>query len=48
MPHDVIGCEIGHEFVAFVIAFPPVETEGKRTGVGEIARALLVIRAFGG
>jgi len=38
MPRDMIGGEIGHEFVALVIAFPPVKTEGKRDRVGEVAR----------
>jgi hypothetical protein len=30
MPHDMIGGEIGHQFVALVVAFSPVKTEGTR------------------
>jgi hypothetical protein len=30
MPHDMIGGEIGHQFVALVVAFPPVKTERTR------------------
>src|SRR5580704_15441987 len=37
IPHDVIGGEIGHEFVAPVKALSPVESEGERDGLREVA-----------
>ena len=37
MPHDVIGGEIGHEFVAPVKVLSPVEPKSKRDGLREVA-----------
>src|SRR5271154_4307884 len=50
MPHDMVGGEIGHEFVALVIALPPVDTKGERDRVGDVAscRRELVIHGVGG
>jgi hypothetical protein len=42
----MIGSEIGHEFVALVIAFPPIDD---RVGeVAKVGRRELVIHGFGG
>jgi hypothetical protein len=51
MPNDMIGGDVGHQFVTLVKALPPVESKRERNGVSEVARVggcVLVIHGPGG